>query len=658
MDTEYFPYESNIMFPLITYFLEYAILIEILFSTQDMQKKILVQLSDILPFRCFFIATFSTEPVSCCLLSSYGSYSTLTRHTPHATHHTPQPMPYSDKDATPRGTCWVCGERTKNPEAKQHKKCRKNQRKKIQKLNNVGRLEELERGHKPISSKTSTTTTTTTTITRSSFVGHREICIVVSLILFVVILVFSSASREINTSSLAETQGATTKKNWTDHTKKTETSGTTTKSADDKLETSTDTSSNPENDDAGAGAGDDGDDDAANQAGVDSPDTDQKQGEEQAHDTSDAKEDTMPPSNDASSDAHTGEIGLTPTQFRVDVRNTETVVGAKAGWHEVIDIKNEATQAYEAGFMCKTFDLKELLGDNFQVDSHIIRIEPVLTKDPNYGSIVHHMDIFACQHEAAVNIKLFKTRPAQSQFCAQDMFMKGRKYASCTQLIWAYDKGAEFFDFPKETGILLGPNCGFDTFMFQVHYLLPPNFKVGRDPPPVDSSGFRLTIDKTLRPNDSGLVGALDMTIMIPPHSTKDFKVTISAETLQALIGADLNKFGQVKPFAVHLHAHDYTIKVRLEHLRGKYPNMRVLKAYDAIVPFRGYGNDQTFRHLLTDVEPILSGDTLIFICTIRNTRNILIHYGVAHGDEMCAPLMLYYPHVRGPEGYASMNVN
>merc|ERR1711865_1233810 len=107
------------------------------------------------------------------------------------------------------------------------------------------------------------------------------------------------------------------------------------------------------------------------------------------------------------------------------------------------------------------------------------------------------------------------------------------------------------------------------------------------------------------------------MTIMIPPHATKDFKVTISAETLQALIGADLNKFGQVKPFAVHLHAHDYTIKVRLEHLRGTYPNMRVLKAYDAIVPF---------RRLLTDVEPILSGDTLIFICTIRNTRNILIH--------------------------------
>ena len=34
---------------------------------------------------------------------------------------------YSDKDATPRGTCWICGDPLKNPEAKQHKKCRKNQ---------------------------------------------------------------------------------------------------------------------------------------------------------------------------------------------------------------------------------------------------------------------------------------------------------------------------------------------------------------------------------------------------------------------------------------------------------------------------------------------------------------------------------------------------
>jgi hypothetical protein len=38
-------------------------------------------------------------------------------------------MSDSDSDeekrtSVPRGTCWICGESTKNPNAKQHKKCR------------------------------------------------------------------------------------------------------------------------------------------------------------------------------------------------------------------------------------------------------------------------------------------------------------------------------------------------------------------------------------------------------------------------------------------------------------------------------------------------------------------------------------------------------
>ena len=84
LDTGYFPYESNIMFPLISYFPEYAILIEILFSTQDMQKKILVQLSDIFPlllYRHLF------NGASELLLAVFLLHSTL--HTPHATRHTP-----------------------------------------------------------------------------------------------------------------------------------------------------------------------------------------------------------------------------------------------------------------------------------------------------------------------------------------------------------------------------------------------------------------------------------------------------------------------------------------------------------------------------------------------------------------------------------------
>ena len=88
LDTGYFPYESNIMFPLISYFPEYAILIEILFSTQDMQKKILVQLSDIFPLLLYrHLFNGASELLLAVFLL----------HTPHATRHnqchTPTRMP-------------------------------------------------------------------------------------------------------------------------------------------------------------------------------------------------------------------------------------------------------------------------------------------------------------------------------------------------------------------------------------------------------------------------------------------------------------------------------------------------------------------------------------------------------------------------------------
>ena len=42
-------------------------------------------------------------------------------------------------------------------------------------------------------------------------------------------------------------------------------------------------------------------------------------------------------------------------------------------------------------------------------------------------------------------------------------------------------------------------------------------------------------------------------------------------------------------------------------------------------------------------------GDSLAFNC-IYDTSNEQdqIHYGVSHGDEMCAPILLYYPHAKG----------
>ena len=41
-------------------------------------------------------------------------------------------------------------------------------------------------------------------------------------------------------------------------------------------------------------------------------------------------------------------------------------------------------------------------------------------------------------------------------------------------------------------------------------------------------------------------------------------------------------------------------------------------------------------------------GDSLTFHC-IFDTRDTdsPINYGVSHGDEMCAPLILYFPHLK-----------
>ena len=79
---------------------------------------------------------------------------------------------------------------------------------------------------------------------------------------------------------------------------------------------------------------------------------------------------------------------------------------------------------------------------------------------------------------------------------------------------------------------------------------------------------------------------------------------------------------------------------------------------YDEIETFGGYGKDQTFRHLPIRSESIRVGDSLTFVCTFSSMdMQRPIHYGVSHGDEMCAPLILYYPHVRGPKGQTNINM-
>ena len=151
------------------------------------------------------------------------------------------------------------------------------------------------------------------------------------------------------------------------------------------------------------------------------------------------------------------------------------------------------------------------------------------------------------------------------------------------------------------------------------------------------------------------MFGFLDMSINVPVgQEAFRFENHISSVELAKIVSADLLAHKELRPFAVHLHAHDHATSVRLTHYRGG----KELSTYAQLVPFHGYGTDQTFVALPESAESIKAGDSLTFECVFNSTSSKRpLRYGVSHGDEMCAPVVLYYPHARGMAGYNVMNM-
>mmetsp|Transcript_17902 Transcript_17902/g.30890 ORF Transcript_17902/g.30890 Transcript_17902/m.30890 type:complete len:399 (-) Transcript_17902:290-1486(-) len=328
-----------------------------------------------------------------------------------------------------------------------------------------------------------------------------------------------------------------------------------------------------------------------------------------------------------------------------------TTVGAALGEHEIINLPNK-NGIFDAGFVCALNDMTTLLHE----DVHVIKIDPRITNIEGYGSIVHHMDLFACQQSVFDEIDEASHDDIPDWlWCANDVFLE----TSCKQLLWAYDRGAETFEFPLEAGLLLGPSSGFTTLLLQIHYLLPKGY-VPDGKGLVDASGFRLTTEPAaLRPYDVALFGFFDPGLTLPKdEEAYEYRAHLDSTLLAKVMGKTLKVYNAVYPIAVHLHGHDHLIRARLEHYDS---NGELVGKYGEINPFHGYGHDQTFLKLdleSDDVQPLQEGDSLTFVCTF-DTRGAGsdIRYGVSHEDEMCAPLIMYYPHVRVAEGNNVQNI-
>ena len=318
------------------------------------------------------------------------------------------------------------------------------------------------------------------------------------------------------------------------------------------------------------------------------------------------------------------------------IRAPEMLIGGKDD--VVINLRNRENGLKEAGFRCHLYDLAPLLLDK---EMHISQVKPVVTK---FGSadIVHHMDLFVCRSFVDTDVPV--DIQERNYWCRSNQFMKTSTSggSSCSQMIWVYDKGALTYKFPKNAGIRIGKNGGYERILLQIHYLLPKGYKIGSEDGFLDSSGFEI-LTETQRSTDSHLFAFIDAKMVIPAQQINHHvSVHLSSSELAQIVGNDLKQFGEIKPFAVHLHAHNYATSLWLDH----YRNGKKIDEYGSLRPFKGYGPDQSFFNLPENSTTIRLGDSLTFNCVYDTTsRQRMIRYGVGHGDEMCGPVVLYMPH-------------
>jgi len=280
--------------------------------------------------------------------------------------------------------------------------------------------------------------------------------------------------------------------------------------------------------------------------------------------------------------------------------------------------------------------------------------------------IVHHMDLFLCTDETdeyPVETKEVPTMGAGTQ---------------CDSMPWAYDRDAKALVLPDHVGVSIGKGTPYTRIRYEWHYLLN---KEGQLQLPKnqdkfeDHSGVRLVLTPDLRRFSTGTFGMMNMNMKLPPGKARyDYVMTTNEGSVEKMLQHDLNKFGYVKPVAVHLHMHDHGRGAYWEHRRqGKK-----IGTYGQIAPYKGYGTDESFfmvdpaqtkataqeqkeghLHWSYANNAFKKGDNLRMHCvfdtrckyaTPLNDRNCEraskpIEYGLSHGDEMCGFLMMYYPH-------------
>jgi hypothetical protein len=243
-------------------------------------------------------------------------------------------------------------------------------------------------------------------------------------------------------------------------------------------------------------------------------------------------------------------------------------------------------------------------------------------------------------------------------------------------------RDADGFTLPPQMGFRLGPRTLYTRYLLQIHYLRPVE-PLPPGPPLFDTSGLRLWFTPDLRPvgflvlfciaRCSFLLLCITVAVQSSTAARSFYWTTrwrflpiqrpiiwlspVTGRTWPVcsgiprkptswltsdveMLAADLVGGRELTFFATHLHAHNYGSALWVEHLR----NGKVLGTLGRNLNYSGYGPSQNYE-FYTAASRFRAGDELRAHC-VFNTTGVTseTHYGVDHGDEMCAFLLFYYP--------------
>jgi hypothetical protein len=255
---------------------------------------------------------------------------------------------------------------------------------------------------------------------------------------------------------------------------------------------------------------------------------------------------------------------------------------------------------------------------------HITKISAQI--DPANVGRVHHILLYECPEI------LTSDRPSYDGICYTGSDMPSYvRTCNGGRTVAGWAVGGEPLIFPAEAGYPVGGSNAPRSFLMETHYDMRPGI-----PAFVDSSGLRLDMTRTLRPNDAGIMmmgHEVTPTMEIPPERSHfEHRGWCTAECSAAKLAGD-----NITVFGVILHGHLTARRISARHFRGD-------------TELEPLAVDEHYDFNYQQVTPVLphrvvrSGDSLLTSCVYDSSaRQAVTRGGLSTSDEMVSFVFLSF---------------